>query len=422
MFKPTIYSNPELPRSLQFKPQLIRILCVISALLATDHASAGCNNNQLAAAGAYYSSQIIDIPPIDIPTIPIDPNYPIPPTTPNPDSPIYDAPCPSDIVSITPDQVFGMGSMATRVTGGKLNLPSDHFNLKQASRQGGGAGDFDFPALNFWSKIDTDFGSTDTTFTQPGFAFDKENFMFGADYRIKDNWVAGGTFTYGHNSANFNASRGETTTNSYTGMLYTSYYITDAAHVEATASYGGFDYETSRNITFAGQSSIATAKPQGNRYAFSWGGGYDFNFDAWTVAPYARGEYMGLDIDSYSESGSPFAVSFGKQNIESLTSTLGVQSAYTFSVPWGVLIPQVRGEWHHQFLDGQRQVQASFVSISNSNFVMNSGGPSRDYFTVGGEVSTVLPGGVSAFLSYESLQGYTSVNSNKFVLGARMEF
>ena len=131
---------------------------------------------------------------------------------------------------------------------------------------------------------------------------------------------------------------------------------------------------------------------------------------------------MNLDIDGYSESGSPFAVNFGKQNIESLTSTLGVQSAYTFSFPWGVLIPQVRGEWHHQFLDGQRQVQANFVSVPGSSFVMNSGGPARDYFTVGGEVSTVLPGGVSAFLSYESLQGYTSVNSNRFVLGARMEF
>ena len=417
MFKTITYNNIHaFPLSLQLKPQRIRVLCAISALLAAGHASAGCNNNQLAAIGAlsnYFSDQIIDIP-----SIPIDSNI-VPPVS---ESPSYDAPCPSDIVSITPDQVFGMGSMATRINGGKTTLPSDNFNLKRGSHRGGGAGDFDMPALNFWSKIDADFGSTDTTFTQPGFQFDKENFVFGADYRIKDNWVAGGSFAYSHNTAHFDASRGETLNDNYTGMLYTSYYITDAAHVEATASYGGFSYETSRNIIFNGQSSIANAKPEGGQYAFSWGGGYDFNFDAWTVAPYLRGDYMNLDIDGYSESGSPFAVNFGKQNIESLTSTLGVQSAYTFSFPWGVLIPQVRGEWHHQFLDGQRQVQANFVSVPGSSFVMNSGGPARDYFTVGGEVSTVLPGGVSAFLSYESLQGYTSVNSNRFVLGARMEF
>jgi len=43
-------------------------------------------------------------------------------------------------------------------------------------------------------------------------------------------------------------------------------------------------------------------------------------------------------------------------------------------------------------------------------------------FTFGAEVSSVLPGGISAFLAYETLQGYTSVNSNKLMLGARLEF
>jgi len=394
--------------------------------MAAGEASAGCNSNQLAAIGGLLSSSY-QFPGQDRPGGPLPeiPNDGIP-DTPNgspSDQPSYnDAPCPSDIVSLTPDQVFGMGSMATRVNGGKLSLPSNYFNLNQGSRRGGGAGDFDFPALNFWSKIDSDFGSHDTTSSQSGFEYDKQHFVFGADYRIKDNWVAGGSFAYSHNTAHFDASRGETLNDNYTGMLYTSYHITDAAHLEATASYGGFSYETSRNITFGGDSSIAKAKPEGGQYAFTWGGGYDFNFDALTVAPYARGEYSSLDIDSYSESGSPFAVRFGKQNIESLISTLGVQSSYAISLPWGVLIPQVRGEWHHQFFDGQRHIQAEFVSFSDSSFVMNSGGPSRDYFTVGGEVSTILPGGISAFLAYESLQGYSSVNNNKFVLGARMEF
>ncbi|MGZ5000461.1 MAG: autotransporter outer membrane beta-barrel domain-containing protein, partial [Methylomonas sp.] len=158
-------------------------------------------------------------------------------------------------------------------------------------------------------------------------------------------------------------------------------------------------------------------------YAFSWGGGYDFNYQALTIAPYARGDYSNLDIGSYTETGSIAAIHFGKQNIESLTSTLGVQTAYTFSFPWGVLIPQLRGEWHHQFSDGARQIQASFASDpAGEIFTLNGTGPSRDYYTVGAEVSSVLPGGVSAFLAYETLQGYTNINSNKLMLGARMEF
>ena len=132
---------------------------------------------------------------------------------------------------------------------------------------------------------------------------------------------------------------------------------------------------------------------------------------------------MNLDIDGFSERGSIAAVQFAKQNIESLTSTVGIQTAYTVSFPWGVLIPQLRGEWHHQFLDGRRQIQASFVTDpSGQIFTLSGDGPSRDYYTFGAEVSTVLPGGISAFLAYETLQGYSNINSNKLMLGSRLEF
>lgn len=330
---------------------------------------------------------------------------------------------PESIQSITPDQIFSMGSMATRLNGGKVTQPADYFGLNQKQHLGGGSGDIEIPRLNFWSKVDSGFGSLANSFNQPGFKFDNHNFVFGADYRLKDNWVAGGSFAYRHNNASFNAGRGETTNDSYTGALYTAYNITDEAHVEATASYGGFNYDTRRNITVNGQSSVAKASPTGGQYAFSWGGGYDFNFQALTVAPYVRGEYMNLDIDGYSESGSLYAVRFGKQSIESLTSTVGIQTAYAISFPWGVLIPQLRGEWHHQFKDGQRRIQTGFINDPlNQTFVMTSEGPSRDYYTVGGEVSSVFAGGVSAFLAYESLQGYSNVNSNRFMLGARLEF
>jgi outer membrane lipase/esterase len=342
----------------------------------------------------------------------------------NPLNPTAAGPCDTTIVeTLTPDQITAMGSMATRINGGKISQPYNYFGLNQKKRGGGGAGDDDFPNLSFWAKIDSDFGSRNASFSQPGFAFDNHNFVFGADYRLRDNWIAGGSFSYRHNTADFNAGRGQTVNDSYTGMFYTTYHITDAAHVEATASYGGFTYDTTRNINLFGQRSIAKASPDGGQYAFSWGGGYDFNWQALTIGPYVRGEYSNLDIDAYSESGSILAVRFGKQSIESLTSTLGVQTSYVFSFPWGVLIPQLRGEWHHQFKDGQRLIQAGFIADpTGRSFVMTSDGPSRDYYTFGAEVSSVFPGGLSAFLAYETLQGYTSIDSNKLMLGARLEF
>ena len=411
------------PAPFKLKPQAFRFFCGLSVLMAAGQVSANCyNDNQLATMGSlnslFENSTTLSNLYSDLLS-----SY---------DGSISDyieqstsssSSCDQTLLQgVTPDQIFGMGSMNTRINGGKIGQPYNYFGLNQKKR-GGGSGDMDFPPLNFWSKIDSDFGSRDTTFSQSGFEFDNHNFVFGADYRIKDNWVAGGSFNYRHNTANFDNNRGETVNDSYTGMLYTSYNITDAAHVEATASYGGFKYDTARNISFLGENSIAKASPEGGQYAFSWGGGYDFTYQALIVAPYARGEYSNLDIDGYSESGSLYAVRFGKQSIESLTSTVGIQTSYAVSVPWGVLIPQLRGEWHHQFMDGARQVTAGFVEDSaGTTFLLSGDGPTRDYYTFGAEVSSVFSGGLSAFLAYETLQSYTSINSNKLMLGARLEF
>jgi uncharacterized protein YhjY with autotransporter beta-barrel domain len=431
MLKPVMHNRIDVSsRCLELKPQVVRIFWGLSALIAADQVSANCfNDNQLATMNA-LSSLYQNSPTLN--SIFTNSNYfdtigsqdGIPTTSGfiNDSLSNYSSCDQSPLQGITPDQIFGMGSMNTRINGGKIGHPYNYFGLNQKKR-GGGSGDMDFPPLNFWSKIDSDFGSRDTTFSQSGFEFDNHNFVFGADYRIKDNWVAGGSFNYRHNTANFDNNRGETVNDSYTGMLYTSYNITDAAHVEATASYGGFKYDTARNISFLGGNSVAKASPEGGQYAFSWGGGYDFTYQALTVAPYARGEYSNLDIDGYSESGSQYAVRFGKQSIESLTSTVGIQTSYAVSVPWGVLIPQLRGEWHHQFMDGARQVTAGFVEDSaGTTFLLSGDGPTRDYYTFGAEVSSVFSGGLSAFLAYETLQSYTSINSNKLMLGARLEF
>jgi DNA-binding Lrp family transcriptional regulator len=67
-----------------------------------------------------------------------------------------DLPCDQSFLQgITPDQIFGMGSMATRINGGKTGHPYNYFGLNQKKR-GGGSGDIDVPPLNFWSKIDSD--------------------------------------------------------------------------------------------------------------------------------------------------------------------------------------------------------------------------------------------------------------------------
>ncbi len=333
-------------------------------------------------------------------------------------------PTPVNIKNLTPDKVFSMGYQSTRTTGSTANNQSYNALGEQNAITNNTVKDAEFSRLSFWTKTDNDFGALETTQNSTGYKFDNHNFVLGADYRLKDDWVAGGSFSYQFNNATFDSNHGATSSYTYTGSLYSSYNLTDDLHFETSASYGGLNYQSSRNIVLTGLApSVASGAPNGEQYTFSLGGGYDFSYRAMILAPYIRGDFLQLNIEQYSETGSIAAMKFARQNVESMISSLGVQTSYTLSMPWGVLTPQLRGEWHHQFLDGQRQIKSSFASDPTGQVLTISGNaPSSDYYSFAAEVSSLFAGGLSAFLAYETLQGYSNISSNKFTLGGRMEF
>ena len=331
------------------------------------------------------------------------------------------------IQSITPLQILGIGSIATRITGGQMSLlngmVTERGRLLHHAVQHGGAGDEFGSPLGFWFKADTGFGQRETTRTFAGFGFNNFGLNGGADYRITDNWVSGLAFTYHRNNARFDAGRGDTDSDAYSGSIYTSYYITDGLHVEATGSYGGLDYDTVRNVLLPTGREQLRGSPGARNYTFSFGGGYDFSYQSFTFAPYARVDYLGLDVEGFRESGGISAVQFDKQNIRSLMSSVGGQVSTAISFPWGVLSPQLRTEWHHQFLDNARQVHGAFLTApSTSQFTIFGGPPDRDYYTLGGDVSAQFAQGISAFLSYQTLLGSRHIESHRVMLGTRLEF
>lgn len=357
------------------------------------------------------------------------------------------------IRAISPEQIISMGTMATRISGGQNDLlQSSLADRFRAFRQGGGgsllsfygdrgsngkqyaslgqgtnggaAGDEAFSRLGFWFKGDTGFGDVDQTFEQNGFKFNNFGFTVGADYRITDSWLTGLAFTYGRSMSDFDRSRGSTNSNAYTGTLYTTLNVTDEFHLDATGTFGGLDYRTTRNIRYTGFASQANGNVGGTQYSFSFGGGYDFSLGQLTLAPYARTDYIGLDVDAFNErGGNGWAMNFGQQRLRSLTSTAGAQVSYAVSLPWAVLVPQLRGEWHHQFMDGQRAVDAVFAGdTTNTTININSQSPDRDFYTFGAEVSGTFAQGISAFLAYDTLLGYRNIDSHKFTVGTRLEF
>ena len=295
-----------------------------------------------------------------------------------------------------------------------------------------------FSPLSGFLNAMYNFGNVNSTFQQPaGFDYNIGGFIAGADYRYTDHLILGAAFSYQRSDANFDNSGGNANSNSYSGSLYGTFYATDNFYIDGVAAYGWMNYDLNRKIRYTispnpidinGDNVNTKAKghPDGYQYSFSLGSGYDYPWGALTVNPYARLNYTKLYVDSYKESGGDgWATHVSNQDVNSFTTTLGTQLSYAVSMPWGVAMPQLWGEWHHEFEDDKQSIGVRFLgdlTTGGQEFKIITAKPDRDYFNLGAGISGVFAHGVSAFFSYNALLGYKNINSNQFMVGGRMEF
>lgn len=368
---------------------------------------------------------------------------------------------------VAPEQMLGQGTTATRTSANilsarlqalrlgtrGLSLSGSNFNgqplmgnsfadLSSAVETGGAAGDDIGASLGgrlgaFINGI-YNFGSVDSTFNsagtqrgnQLGFDFDSGGVTAGMDYRFTSNLVLGAAFTYLHMATTFDRSGGDLDSDSYSGSLYGTFYPSKSFYVDGLFSVGGIDYSSNRQINYVipGADVVNTqaqATSGAMQYSVSVGGGYNYAWKGLTLNPYARFNYINLDIGGFSERGGDgWAMRFGDQTVESLTTTLGTQLTYAISTPWGVLTPNVRGEWRHEFEDDKRIIPVRFLGDTTSGLTFSTvtENPDRNYFIVGTGVSATFAHGVSAFFNYDALLGYRDIESHSFMVGARMEF
>ncbi len=102
--------------------------------------------------------------------------------------------------------------------------------------------------------------------------------------------------------------------------------------------------------------------------AFGLEMGYHFNQQAFTFTPNIRLDYFKKDTDKFSEHfsdssavGSSLGMAIELGQFKSLTTTLGLQTEYTASKPWGVLVSHVNLDWVHEFKNKRYSMTARFL-------------------------------------------------------------
>lgn len=309
----------------------------------------------------------------------------------------------------------------------------------EAGATGGAAGDES--STTPWNKLGVflngngSFGDKDSSSREDGFDFHSAGMTTGIDYRFTDNLILGGAFGYNAIKTDFdnrNTVRGGSVdVDSFNFSLYGTYYA-ENFYVDGIATYGWADNEIKRRIgydaapgagTGASVDRRARADTDSNYYSLSLGGGYLFNQAGLTFGPYARFNYLDMNIDGYRETGADgLNLKVDTQEVRSLTSGLGVRANYAISTKFGVLQPQIEGEWVHEFKDSSRVIRASYVNDPNAiELEARTDNPDRNYFNFGAGVSALFGNGAQAFFFYRSLLGHQTIIEHAFTLGIRVE-
>lgn len=329
-----------------------------------------------------------------------------------------------------------LGASGVSLSGLKLDVDGTTLSVGRVlgldERSGGASADTDgLRGLGIFVNGVGSFGNRSATSREAGFDFHTAGVTAGADYRLTDNLVAGIALSYLRTGAEILAPVGDVSTRSYGISLYGTHYV-GSLYVDAFAGFTWHDYDTTRRIVYApapGAPGLAvdrTAKgdTDGRQFTLNVGAGYDIRLGGSTITPYGRVEYLELTVDGYTERGAlGLDLAIADQTADSLMSVLGTRVAHAFSTPIGVIVPQIRGEWRHEFLNNSQLLKAKFANDPfNVVFTIPTDRPDRDYFAVGAGISSVFRKGLAAFVDYETLLGLRNVVNHSFTAGARFEF
>lgn len=298
----------------------------------------------------------------------------------------------------------------------------------------GAAAEPDVPGrLGFFVNGSLSFGDRAGTLLETGFDFDTLGLTAGLDYRLRPGLFLGGALGYLNTETDLAGDGGTLDTDGLSFTVYLMRYWEGGLYIQGVAGYGDNDYDQVRNIDlatpFLGQRRYAArGQTGGTQTSLALELGYDASRGALTVGGFGRLSSVTTDVDGFRETGDAngrgFYLEVFDQSTDSLLGEAGIQLSYAASYSWGVLSPQGRLSFLHEFADSSRDIRARFIEDSDPTnvFAIPTEEPDRDYFNVGVGFGAQFKRGVSAFLFYDTDLDRADLDVSTFTAGVRFEF
>jgi outer membrane autotransporter protein len=269
-------------------------------------------------------------------------------------------------------------------------------------------------------------GEKERTPRENSFDFIVPSFVIGLDRRAADDLVWGIALGYETFDGDFEftdtVKGGDFQSDLLSLSFYTTFYA-DRYYLEAIAGIGWSDLHMTREVIYPSVTRTAEADAGGQQYEATVGFGYEDRSGGTQFRPFVRMNWLRRNIDDYVESGAMgLSLHVSDYDVESLTSSVGTTLSWSISTGSGVVIPQLRGEWHHEFENDAQTIKARFVHDPYGvPFGVPTAEPDEDYFVVGAGVSGVWKRGFQAFIDFEGQVGLDHMTNYGVTVGLRFE-
>jgi outer membrane lipase/esterase len=278
-------------------------------------------------------------------------------------------------------------------------------------------------------------GDKNPTVFEDAFNFDSTEVSAGLDYRLTDRLVIGLLAGHTERRVDFNSAEsivdGQIRGNGQSATLYVQYEA-GAAYIDGSIGQQHMSLSTIRKITYPSNNPLvpsvndtALSDAGANSTTASVAAGYVFHYRGGSVEPYLNGQYTHTIIGDFVESNTNgFDTNVSAQSILSTEAIAGLKLQYAFLNRFGVIVPYIYGEYHHQFSAAARAVVSTYAADSSPSggFDIPTDGLPSHFFAVGGGGSLVLTHGLQAYAQYVRVLDYTNYTDHVFSCGFRWEF
>jgi outer membrane autotransporter protein len=323
-------------------------------------------------------------------------------------------------------------------------------NAPYAINHGGSAGADEPSIASKWGGfLDGSFswGSRDPTELEDAFDFDSKNYTLGVDYRFTRSFVFGGMVAYSKQRIDFDSSRsvvdGGVNSDGYSVTLY-GLYEWAGPYLSASLGTQRLSNDMTRTINYpsfnpsvASVYAVASSSTNSNTLTANVDFGWPLARQAFTFEPSLRGEYRHVKIDAFRETsinrnpldpafGQPagFDFNFAGQAITSLDTSLGLKFQYAFSTRFGIVVPYLKAELHHNFDTDAFTVNANYngegANATAFDLPSDTRAGSFQLYTLG--ASMVLKHGWQGFVQYQRMAGISYLSNQVITGGIRGEF